>query len=64
MSFYKKLRSTTSIRYFGALHVPGIQTYNVVEQKKTGPFEDRFRIVGTLPIENDIITTTGGEVIR
>ena len=59
-----QLSSTTSIRYFGALHVPGIQTYNVVEQKKTGPFEDRFRIVGTVSVEKGVITTTGGEVIR
>jgi hypothetical protein len=64
MSFYKKLRSTTSIRYFGLLHVSGIQTYNVVEQKKTGPYEDRFRIIRAVSVEKGVITTTGGEVIR
>ena len=59
------LRSNTSIRWFGSLHGgQGLETYNVVEQKKSGPFEDRFRLVGTLSIENGIITTTGGEVIR
>jgi hypothetical protein len=59
------LRSTKSTRWFGSLHGgQGLETYNVVEQKKTGPFEDRFRIVGTLSIENGVITTTGGEVIR
>ena len=59
------LSSTTSIRYFGSLYGGGVlETYNVVEQKKTGPHEDRYRIVGTVSIENGVITTTGGELIR
>jgi hypothetical protein len=50
--------------YFGGPWLNGVQSYNVVEQKKTGPYEDRFRIIGTVSVNKGVLKTTGGEAIR